>query len=87
MVQFPWGHLNHNHNKLTRLQAFGLEAHFHVEQKGKSQGGLFLNFNGTAGVWRKDCILDSGNWHFDTLTEDLDLSYRAPTKRVEDELY
>ncbi len=80
MVQFAWGHINSEYSKLTRLQAFGLEAHFHVEQKGKAQGGLFLNFNGTAGMWRKECIIDAGNWHYDTLTEDLDLSYRAQLK-------
>jgi cellulose synthase/poly-beta-1,6-N-acetylglucosamine synthase-like glycosyltransferase len=80
MVQFPWGHINPNYSKLTRLQAFGLEAHFHVEQRGKSNEGLFLNFNGTAGMWRKECIIHAGNWQYDTLTEDLDLSYRAQLK-------
>ncbi len=80
MVQFAWGHINSEYNKLTRLQAFGLEAHFHVEQRGKAYGGLFLNFNGTAGIWRKQCIIEAGNWQYDTLTEDLDLSYRAQLK-------
>ena len=80
MVQFAWGHINSQYSKLTRLQAFGLEAHFHVEQKGKAEGNLFLNFNGTAGMWRKECVLDAGNWQADTLTEDLDLSYRAQLK-------
>ncbi len=80
MVQFPWGHINHDYNGLTRLQAFGLEAHFLVEQLGKHKNGFFLNFNGTAGMWRKSCIVDAGNWQWDTLTEDLDLSYRAQLK-------
>jgi len=62
---------------LTKLQAFGLNTHFRVEQNGRAQGGHFLNFNGTAGIWRKTCIADAGGWKADTLTEDLDLSYRA----------
>jgi cellulose synthase/poly-beta-1,6-N-acetylglucosamine synthase-like glycosyltransferase len=65
---------------MTRLQAFSLDAHFNIEQQGRNAGGLFINFNGTAGVWRKSCILDAGNWQSDTLTEDLDLSYRAQLK-------
>jgi len=77
VVQTRWGHLNKNYSLLTRLQAFGLDAHFTVEQLGRNLGGHFINFNGTAGVWRKTCILDAGGWHADTLTEDLDLSYRA----------
>ena len=77
MVQTRWGHLNENHSLLTRLQAFGLNAHFLVEQVGRQAGGHFLNFNGTGGVWRRTCIEDAGGWHADTLTEDLDLSYRA----------
>jgi cellulose synthase/poly-beta-1,6-N-acetylglucosamine synthase-like glycosyltransferase len=59
------------------LQAFGLDAHFSVEQVGRNHSGGFINFNGTAGIWRKSCIVDAGNWQPDTLTEDLDLSYRA----------
>jgi cellulose synthase/poly-beta-1,6-N-acetylglucosamine synthase-like glycosyltransferase len=80
MVQTRWEHLNRNYSLLTRLQAFGLDAHFSVEQVGRNSGGYFINFNGTAGIWRKECILDSGNWSADTLTEDLDLSYRAQLK-------
>ena len=77
VVQARWGHLNRDYSLLTRLQAFGLDAHFTVEQSGRSAAGSFINFNGTAGVWRKSCILDAGGWSDDTLTEDLDLSYRA----------
>jgi len=77
MVQTRWGHLNEDASLLTRLQAFGLNAHFLVEQVGRQAGGHFLNFNGTGGVWRRACIEDAGGWHADTLTEDLDLSYRA----------
>lgn len=77
VVQTRWGHLNEHYSLLTRLQAFGLNAHFTVEQVGRNSGGHFINFNGTAGVWRKSCIVDAGGWQDDTLTEDLDLSYRA----------
>ena len=77
MVQTRWGHLNQEESLLTRLQAFGLNAHFLVEQVGRAAGGHFLNFNGTGGIWRRACIEDAGNWQADTLTEDLDLSYRA----------
>ena len=77
VVQTRWGHLNENDSLLTRLQAFGLDAHFHIEQVGRTAGGYFINFNGTGGVWRRSCIEDAGGWRFDTLTEDLDLSYRA----------
>jgi len=77
VVQTKWEHVNENYSLLTYLQAFGLDAHFNVEQQGRFAGGYFINFNGTGGVWRKTCILDAGNWHNDTLTEDLDLSYRA----------
>ncbi len=80
VVQSRWGHINENYSLLTRLQAFGLDAHFTIEQTGRSHAGSFINFNGTAGVWRKACILDSGGWSADTLTEDLDLSYRAQLK-------
>jgi cellulose synthase/poly-beta-1,6-N-acetylglucosamine synthase-like glycosyltransferase len=80
MVQTRWGHLNKHHSMLTRLQAFGLDGHFVVEQAGRNSGGYFMNFNGTGGIWRKQCILDSGGWHYDTLTEDLELSYRAQMK-------
>jgi cellulose synthase/poly-beta-1,6-N-acetylglucosamine synthase-like glycosyltransferase len=77
LVQARWGHLNRGNNLLTRLQAFGLDAHFSVEQSGRNALGCFINFNGTAGVWRKSTIMDAGGWQPDTLTEDLDLSYRA----------
>ena len=80
MVQTRWGHLNKQYSLLTRLQAFALDAHFTVEQKGRDLGNYFINFNGTAGVWRKACIDDAGGWQHDTLTEDLDLSYRAQLK-------
>ncbi len=77
VVQTRWEHINEKYSILTRLQAFALDAHFSVEQKGRNSAGHFINFNGTAGVWRKECISDAGGWHADTLTEDLDLSYRA----------
>lgn len=80
VVQTHWGHLNKNHSLLTKLQAFGLDGHFSIEQHGRNSGGHFINFNGTAGVWRKACIEDAGGWEDDTLTEDLDLSYRAQLK-------
>ena len=80
VVQTRWGHINKDYSMLTRLQAFGLDAHFSVEQIGRSHSGSFINFNGTAGVWRKTCIEEAGGWSADTLTEDLDLSYRAQLK-------
>jgi cellulose synthase/poly-beta-1,6-N-acetylglucosamine synthase-like glycosyltransferase len=80
MVQTRWGHLNKQYSLLTRIQAFGLDAHFTVEQKSRNHAGYFMNFNGTAGIWRKSTIIDAGGWLADTLTEDLDLSYRAQLK-------
>jgi len=80
VVQTRWGHINKDYNLLTKCQAFGLDAHFIVEQSGRNFGGHFINFNGTGGVWRKKCIEDAGHWQADTLTEDLDLSYRAQLK-------
>ena len=80
VVQTRWGHLNRNYSILTKIQAFALDAHFTLEQVGRNSQTHFINFNGTAGVWRKECILDAGNWESDTLTEDLDLSYRAQLK-------
>jgi cellulose synthase/poly-beta-1,6-N-acetylglucosamine synthase-like glycosyltransferase len=80
VVQTRWGHINRNYSILTRIQAFALDAHFTLEQVGRNSKGHFINFNGTAGVWRKTCIIDAGNWEGDTLTEDLDLSYRAQLK-------
>ncbi|UXX78798.1 glycosyltransferase family 2 protein [Reichenbachiella carrageenanivorans] len=77
MVQTRWGHVNKDYSMLTEMQAFGLDAHFTVEQGGRNRSGSFMNFNGTAGIWRKACVLDAGGWSADTLTEDLDLSYRA----------
>jgi hypothetical protein len=76
-IQTRWGHLNRGYSPLTRAQALGIDGHFIVEQTARSRAGLFLNFNGTAGVWRRECIEDAGGWQGDTLTEDLDLSYRA----------
>tara|TARA_R110002050_G_scaffold157357_1_gene285927 strand:+ start:21001 stop:22491 length:1491 start_codon:yes stop_codon:yes gene_type:complete len=83
VVQTRWGHINRNYSILTKIQAFALDAHFTLEQVGRNSKGHFINFNGTAGVWRKTCILDAGNWEGDTLTEDLDLSYRAQLKNWE----
>ena len=80
MVQTRWGHVNRDYSMLTEMQAFGLDAHFTVEQGGRNRSGSFMNFNGTAGIWRKSCVLDAGGWSADTLTEDLDLSYRAQLK-------
>ncbi|MEO7522506.1 MAG: cellulose synthase family protein [Ferruginibacter sp.] len=81
VVQSRWGHLNLNYSTLTKIQAFALDAHFTLEQAGRNAKNYFINFNGTAGIWRKQCILDAGNWMGATLTEDLDLSYRAQLKK------
>ena len=80
VVQTRWGHINRDYSILTKIQAFALDAHFTLEQVGRNAKGHFINFNGTAGIWRKQCIIDAGNWEGDTLTEDLDLSYRAQLK-------
>ena len=80
VVQTRWGHLNKTYSMLTELQAFGLNGHFAIEQGGRSANGHYINFNGTAGIWRKSCIADAGGWEHDTITEDLDLSYRAQMK-------
>jgi len=80
MVQTNWGHINKESSLLARLQAIALDGHFSIEQQGRNSAGYFINFNGTAGVWRKQTILDAGNWQADTLTEDFDLSYRAQMK-------
>jgi len=77
VVQARWGHLNRSYSALTIAQSLGMDGHFGVEQSARSWSGLLLNFNGTAGIWRKAAILDAGGWTHDTLTEDLDLSYRA----------
>ncbi len=80
VVQTRWGHINQDYSILTELQAFQLNVHFTVEQKGRAMGNFLLQFNGTAGLWRKETIEDAGGWEADTLTEDLDLSYRAQLK-------
>jgi len=77
MVQARWGHINGDYSLLTRVQAMFLDAHFILEHGARNRGGLFFNFNGTAGVWRREAIESAGGWQHDTLTEDLDLSYRA----------
>ena len=80
LVQCRWGHVNENYSAITQAQALSLDFHFLIEQKAKSNSHLFMNFNGTAGIWRCDCIEDAGGWHTATLVEDLDLSYRAQMK-------
>lgn len=77
MVQTRWGHINRDHSLLTKVQAMFLDGHLLLEQTARSRSGRFFNFNGTAGMWRRSCIEDAGGWEHDTLTEDLDLSYRA----------
>jgi cellulose synthase/poly-beta-1,6-N-acetylglucosamine synthase-like glycosyltransferase len=77
MVQARWGHLNEERNLLTRLSAVLLDGHFVLEHTARNRSGRFFNFNGTAGIWRRDTIADAGGWQHDTLVEDLDLSYRA----------
>jgi hypothetical protein len=77
VVQTAWGHLNRETGLLTRAQALMLDGHFHVEQRARHAAARFFNFNGTAGIWRRSAIDDAGGWSADTLTEDLDLSYRA----------
>jgi cellulose synthase/poly-beta-1,6-N-acetylglucosamine synthase-like glycosyltransferase len=77
MVQARWGHLNRHHSALTRVQSMLLDGHFVIEHTARNRSGRFFNFNGTAGIWRRSCIEDAGGWQHDTLTEDLDLSYRA----------
>ena len=80
VVQTKWEHINQDYSLLTRLQAMQLNVHFTIEQQGRKAGNFMLQFNGTAGVWRKETIEDAGGWEADTLTEDLDLSYRAQLK-------
>jgi cellulose synthase/poly-beta-1,6-N-acetylglucosamine synthase-like glycosyltransferase len=77
VVQARWGHLNQPYSLLTKVQAVMLDGHFVLEHGGRNRSGCFFNFNGTAGVWRREAIVDAGGWQHDTLTEDLDLSYRA----------
>jgi cellulose synthase/poly-beta-1,6-N-acetylglucosamine synthase-like glycosyltransferase len=80
LVQTRWEHLNGEYSLLTRAQAIALDGHFVIEQEVRNKAGYFINFNGTGGIWRKAAIDDAGGWHSDTLTEDLDLSYRAQLK-------
>lgn len=80
MVQTRWEHLNRNYSLMTQIQALSLDGHFVIEQQVRNKANYFINFNGTSGMWRKSCIFDAGNWEADTLTEDLDLSYRAQLK-------
>ena len=80
LVQCRWGHINENYSAITQAQALSLDFHFLIEQKAKSNSNLFMNFNGTAGIWKCACIADAGGWHTATLVEDLDLSYRAQMK-------
>jgi cellulose synthase/poly-beta-1,6-N-acetylglucosamine synthase-like glycosyltransferase len=79
-VQGRWLHQNLEQNALTKIQAFLLDSHFRIEQEGRNAAGYFMNFNGTAGIWRKQCIIESGGWNGNVLTEDLELSYRAQLK-------
>ncbi|MBI2351550.1 MAG: glycosyltransferase [Deltaproteobacteria bacterium] len=77
MVQVRWDHINAHYSLLTRAQSIGIDAHFSIEQGARAWSGLFLNFNGSAGIWRRQAIRDAGGWQADTLTEDMDLSYRS----------
>src|ERR671915_539147 len=77
MVQARWGHINQDYSLLTKIQSMLLDAHFVLEHGGRNRAGCFFNFNGTAGIWRRETIESGGGWQHDTLTEDLDLSYRA----------
>ena len=77
MVQARWGHINEDYSLLTKIQAILLDGHFVLEHGARNRSGCFFNFNGTAGIWRREAITDAGGWQHDTLTEDLDLSYRA----------
>jgi cellulose synthase/poly-beta-1,6-N-acetylglucosamine synthase-like glycosyltransferase len=77
MVQTRWSYINRHHSKLTEVEAILLDGHFAIEHSSRYRSGLFFNFNGTAGIWRRSAIEDAGGWQHDTLTEDTDLSYRA----------
>jgi cellulose synthase/poly-beta-1,6-N-acetylglucosamine synthase-like glycosyltransferase len=77
MVQARWGHINQDYSLLTKIQSILLDGHFVLEHGGRNRAGRYFNFNGTAGIWRRSAIADAGGWQHDTLTEDLDLSYRA----------
>ena len=80
MVQTRWTHINRNYSFLTQVEAILLDGHFVLEHSGRARTGLFFNFNGTAGVWRRQAIEEAGGWQHDTLTEDTDLSYRAHSR-------
>ena len=80
MVQARWGHLNREYSMLTRVQSLMLDGHFVIEHIARNRSGRFFNFNGTAGIWRKEAIVDAGGWQHDTITEDMDLSFRAQLK-------
>ena len=80
LVQARWGHFNQDYSLLTKIQSILLDAHFVLEHGARNRAGMFFNFNGTAGIWRRTAITDAGGWQHDTLTEDLDLSYRAQLK-------
>ncbi len=80
MVQARWGHLNQDYSLMTQAQSILLDGHFVIEHTARNRSGRFFNFNGTAGIWDRQCIEEAGGWEFDTLTEDLDLSYRAQIK-------
>jgi cellulose synthase/poly-beta-1,6-N-acetylglucosamine synthase-like glycosyltransferase len=80
MVQARWGHINRDYSLLTQVQSILLDGHFVLEHGGRNRSGRFFNFNGTAGIWRREAITDAGGWQHDTLTEDLDLSFRAQMK-------
>ncbi len=80
MVQMRWGHINRRYSLLTRIQSLMLDGHFVIEHDARYRTGRFFNFNGTAGIWRRQAISDAGGWEHDTLTEDMDLSYRAQLK-------
>ena len=86
VVQTRWEHLNESYSLITRLQALQLNVHFSIEQQGRQGGNYLRQFNGTAGVWRRETINDAGGWEADTLTEDLDLSIPGTVERLEDRL-
>ena len=80
MVQARWGHVNRDYSRLTEVEALMLDGHFVIEHTARQRSGRYFNFNGTAGIWRRSTITDAGGWQHDTLTEDMDLSYRAQLK-------
>ena len=80
MVQARWGHINRDYSVLTKIQSMMLDGHFVIEHIARNRSGRYFNFNGTAGIWRKQTIVDAGGWEHDTVTEDMDLSFRAQMK-------